>query len=216
MGFLLAPIIFVLMASSARIVGLLYQSSYSPAAPYLFLLALSNVPLIFGYGVLPSFFSGVGKPRFYMAFSLAAAASQFVLAPVLGLYAGLGIPGLIYSVLAANVVGAVAGLVIASRYLTVQVDLRGAVSITLSAVLAYLLVYVLQPASAGLGNTLGLGFDVVVFLAAYLTVAPILRALDREDLDLLQVAARGLGRFHSLVGIPLRYEALILKLTGSS
>ena len=212
MGFVLGPIILLLMASASRVIGVLYPSSYGPASPYLVLLSLSNITLLLGYGVLPSFFNGVGRPRLYMAYCFADAAAQFVLAPLLGIYAGLGIPGLIYSVLASNIVGSVVGLWLASKYLQSRVDLWSALSILVASLVSYLAVVALQSAAAGLGDVPVLFLDICVFSLVYLTVAPLARAIGPDDVKRLEVAMGGLGRFRKVIGPILRYEAFILRL----
>jgi O-antigen/teichoic acid export membrane protein len=216
MGFVLVPIILLLMASASRIIGVLYPSSYSPAAPYLVLLSLSSIGLLLAGGVLASFFNGVGRPRLYMAYCFAAAAVQFVLAPLLGISAGLGIPGLIYSVLVSNIVGAVVGLWLASKYLQSRMDLRSALSILVASVVSYLAVLALQSAAASLGNAPVLVLDICVFSLVYLTVAPLVRAVGPDDVRTLEVATGGLGRFSGVIGLVLRYEALILRLARAS
>ena len=54
--------------------------SYGVASGYLALLSFANISLLLGHGVLPSFFNGAGRPRFYTIFSLVGAALQFTLA----------------------------------------------------------------------------------------------------------------------------------------
>src|SRR5208282_445412 len=172
MSFVLGPIIFLLMGSASRIMDALYRSTYTPAAPYLVLLSLSNIALLLAYGVLPSFFNGVGRPGLFMVYCLADAAAQFVLAPLLGIYAGLGITGLLYSVVASNLVGAVVGLWLASKYLQGRIDLRSALSILLASLVSYLAVLALQSAAAGLGDVPVLVLNLPASCFSYLPVPP--------------------------------------------
>ena len=216
MGFVLVPIIFLLMAAASNIIGVLYPASYSPASPYLVLLSFSNIAFLLGYGAIPSFFNGTGRPRLFMACSFAAGGAQFVLAPLLGVYAGLGIPGLIYSVLAANLVGAITGLLLAARYLNAGIDVRGALSVLASSLCSYVAVLALQGAAAGSGDVAVLLVDIVVFSLVYLTVAPLARAIRPDDVRRLKVAIVGLGIFSNVIGPILAYETLILRIARVS
>ena len=66
MGFVLTPIIFLLMGASIQIIRVPLGPSYGVASGYLALLSFANISFLFGHGVLPSFFNGVGRPRLYM------------------------------------------------------------------------------------------------------------------------------------------------------
>lgn len=123
MAFALAPVIFLLMGASIQIIGVPLGPSYSLASRYLVLLSFANISLVLGYGVLPSFFNGVGRPKFYMIFSLAGAAVLAVLAPLLGVWMGFGVVGLIYAVLASNLVAVLTGLYLSSKNFSARLDL---------------------------------------------------------------------------------------------
>jgi O-antigen/teichoic acid export membrane protein len=209
MGFVLSPIIFLLMGASVQIIGVSFGSSYSTASTYLSLLALSNVSLIFGQGVLISFFNGVGRPRLYMAYSLAGAGTQFVLAPLLTFGLGLGIPGLIVSIFASNTVAVVSGLYFASRNFKAKTDLAAALSILGSSVLGFFAVLPLEVLHYNSGFVLVL--EVLVFAFVYLTAAPLLRAIGPDDIAVLTSSVQGLGSAKSLLTPILAYEQFIIR-----
>jgi stage V sporulation protein B len=212
MGFAITPIIFLLMGASLQIIRLPLGSSYATASTFLTLLALSNISFLFGLGVLPSFFNGMGRPRYYMLFSVSAAAVLFALAPLLSIVAGLGVVGLILSIFSANVVAVVIGLYLASRFLDAHVDLRACVSILASSLLAYLAVVAIS--RLHLEDAILLPVEIIVFVFVYLTAAPLLRAVGPEDLGILQSALSGLGRFQVVVQPVLRYERFVLRVSG--
>jgi O-antigen/teichoic acid export membrane protein len=214
MGFAITPIIFLLMGASLQIVRLPLGSSYATASNFLALLSLSNISLLFGLGVLPSFFNGLGRPRYYMVYSLAGAAVIFALAPLLSIGAGLGVDGLILSILAANLVAVVTGLYLASRFFNARVDLRACLLILTSSLLAY--VAVVAVSTLRFGDIILLPAEILVFVAVYLTAAPLLRVLGPEDLDTLQTAVSGLGRFQVVIQPILRYERFVLRASKSS
>ena len=210
MGFALTPVIFLLMGASVQLIVVPFGSSYSTASTYLALLALSNISLLFGQGVLASFFNGVGRPRFYMAYSLAGAGTLFVLAPLLTLGLGMGIPGLILSLFISNMVAVATGLYLSSRYFKTRIDLSAALSILGSSILAFLAV--LPLGASHINGVVLLGLEVVVFAVVYLTAAPLLRAIRQDDIEILTSAVAGLGRFKSVVLPILAYERFLIHL----
>jgi stage V sporulation protein B len=211
-GFVLTPIIFLLMGSSIQIIQVSLGSSYGVASYYLALLAFSNISLLFGAGVLPSFFNGVGQPKFYMQFSVIGAVAQFVLAPLFTIVLGLGIPGLIVSTLASNMVTVVGGVYLASRSFKARVDIPACLSILVSSILAFLVVLPLEVSHSN--QIVLLVLEIGVFAGVYLTAAPLLRAIGPEDLEILDSALVGLGRFKTIVLPILGYERFIMRHSG--
>jgi O-antigen/teichoic acid export membrane protein len=212
MAFALTPIVFLLLGASIQIIKVPLGSSYGVASGYLALLALSNISLLFGQGVLPSFFNGVGRPKFYMVFSLAGAGVLVVLAPVLSIALGLGVPGLIYSVLVSNMVAVSCGLYLSARYFGAKIDFRATLSILGSSILAFLAVVPLE--LSHFNDLILLILEIVVFVAVYLTVAPLFGALGPEDIEVLASAMAGLGRFKSFILPILGYERFIMRHSG--
>jgi O-antigen/teichoic acid export membrane protein len=211
-GFVLTPIIFLLMGASIQIIQVSVGSSYGIASSYLALLAFSNISLLFGAGVLPSFFNGVGRPKFYMEFSLVGAVVQFVLAPLFTIVLGLGILGLIASTLVSNIAAVVSGVYLASRFFKAKVDVPACLSILVSSILAFLVVLPLDVSH--FNQFVLLVLDIGVFAGVYLTAAPLLRAIGPEDLEILGSALVGLGRFRTIVLPILRYERFIMMHSG--
>ncbi|MGA2663713.1 MAG: flippase [Nitrososphaerales archaeon] len=210
-AFVLTPIVFLLMGASVQIIGVPLGPSYRVASGYLVILAFSNVPFFLGHGVLQSFFNGVGRPRLYTAFSVAAAVVLVGLAPILAIGAGLGVPGLVAAILASNLTSVVAGLYLASRYFHARTDLSAALSILAASILAFLSVLPID--LWGPVRAYALAAEVAVFAAVYLTAAPLLRAVGPDDLDVLDSAVSGLGRFRAVVTPLLAYERFVLRRT---
>jgi O-antigen/teichoic acid export membrane protein len=209
MGFAITPIVFLLMGASLQIIRLPLGASYASASEYLVLLSFSNITFLVGLGVLPSFFNGLGHTRYFMVYSLLGAGVVFLLAPVLAITAGLGVDGLIISILISNVVAAVVGLYLAWRFFHATVDYRSCFSILVACVLAY--GAVLLVSTSHFRDIILLPSEVVVFVLVYLTAAPLVRAVGSEDLDILERALGGMGRFRPVFHPILRYERFILR-----
>ncbi len=212
MAFALAPVIFLLMGASIQIIGVPLGPSYSLASRYLVLLSFANISLVLGYGVLPSFFNGVGRPKFYMIFSLAGAAVLAVLAPLLGVWMGFGVVGLIYAVLASNLVAVLTGLYLSSKNFSARLDLPATASILASSIVAFVVILPIE--MSHFSGLVLLVLEVVVFAVVYLTAAPLLRAIGPEDIEILSSALSGLGSFKSLILPVVAYERLVLRLSG--
>ncbi|MDA4113905.1 MAG: oligosaccharide flippase family protein [Thaumarchaeota archaeon] len=208
-GFVLTPIIFLLMGASIPVIQVSLGSSYGVASSYLALLAFSNVSLLFGAGVLPSFFNGVGQPKFYMEFSLVGAVLQVVLAPLFTIVLGLGILGLIASTLVSNIAAVVSGVYLASHFFRARIDIPACLSILVSSILAFLVVLPLEVSH--FNQFVLLLLEIGVFAGVYLTAAPLLRAIRPEDLEILGSALVGLGRFKTIILPILAYERFILR-----
>ncbi len=208
-AYIMAPVIVFIAGDSAPIMRILYGSAFSRADTYLVLLALSDIPLVVGSTVAGAFFNGIGKTRLSLAVGGVTAGVLIVAAPLLGSVLGLGVDGLIYALLISNACSAAAALYFASRYLKATVDLRSIVAVFAASVLGYLALLLLSPQA--LGDLLALAAGAVVFVLVYFTSAPLLRAIDTADVEMLGAAFGGLGVIGALLRPILRYELLILR-----
>ena len=137
---------------------------------------------------------------------------QVALAPLLSIGLGLGVPGLIYSILISNMVAVTTGLYLASRHFDAKIDLQAALSIMSSSILAFLVILPIE--MSRFNDLVSLTLEVFIFAAVYLTAVPLLRGLGPEDLEILGSALGGLGRFKSLVLPILAYERFIMRHSG--
>lgn len=209
MSFALTPLIFLLMGASVQVIGVALGASYAQASGYLTLLAFTNISVIFGSGVLPSFFNGVGSPKHYMTFSLVAAGVLLALAPFLSLVLGLGVPGLILAILTANLIAAGVGLFLAHRHFGAGIDVRAALSILASSILAFLCILPFE--TSHLDGLIALTAEIAVFVLVYSTVAPLLGAIKMQDIQTLSSALEGLGSYKGAMLKFLAYERFVLQ-----
>jgi O-antigen/teichoic acid export membrane protein len=208
LAFFICPIILFLLGASDDLIKVVLGVSYSPAAPYLRLLSLSNLPQVIGSSVVGVFFNGVGKTRLTLALNIISAAVLFVLAPLLASLFGLGVNGLIFATLISNFVATIAGLYFARAYLNARVDLKPVLSIFIASALAYAAVLLLS--LLHLLAAVALAADLIIFPVAYLTLAPLLGAIDEDDIVRLSIAISDLGIIARALGPILKYERTIL------
>jgi len=204
------PISFFLTASAAELFDLFYGQAYAPGIFLLRLVAISYLPVAVGFTVLPAFFGGVGKSRFVMiiwlvyAFVLVTAATIFV--------AGLGLSGegVMIALMSANVALAVTGLYLSVRYLGVELLSKPLAGIFIAGAIACLGAFLLP--SAGQSDVELLLLQSVVYVILYLTLVPLFRGLDADDIVRLQIAVGTLGPLRRVFLAILAYEHRILRI----
>ena len=206
-SYFVTPIVVLLVAAGGPLMELLYGPSYSQGVIYLKLLAVSYTSIALGITVLSPFFSGIGRTRFTMIFSVVSAAVLVFFATLFSRALGLGVYGLIYAAVISGFAGTLVGLLLASKYLKATIEWGSTGGILLSSGIALLAVYFLpQPTH----NLIAFLLDCAVFFAVYFTVAPLIRALNDSDVARLQSAMQGLGILGVLTRPILRYEHFLL------
>lgn len=209
LAFVICPVILFVLGTSDALIKIVYGASYSPAAIYLSLLSLSNLPQIVGLSVIGVFFNGVGRTRLTMVFNFIGAGVLFAFGPLLASLFGLGVNGLIYAALISNLVSTVAGLYLARVYLQTRVGLRPVGAILAASILAFAAILLVSLLHLSIG--LALAADIIVFPLAYFTSAPLLGAIDLNDVARLSIATSDLGIIAKGIRPILMYERMILK-----
>jgi O-antigen/teichoic acid export membrane protein len=209
-SFVIGPVIVFLGVFSDQLVRSIYGNQYSLAAPYLTLIAIGFLPVVIGLGTFTPFFDGAGKTRFSMIANLSAVPVILVLAPILGVL--YGVYGLIYAIILSDVVTCIAGLGIASKYLSASVDYKSSILIvivaTVSAFASYFLIQMLR-----LGSVQSLLLEAILCVFLYLTISPLARSIDAEDIARIKIAAPGMGVVSKIIDLVLRYESYLIRVT---
>ena len=204
MGYFIAPSLIFALGAAGPLTRVLLGAAFVPGTSYLVLLSVAYLPLLMGLSAQTPFFNGVGLTRELMYVNLSGAAAIFVLAPLLSTVMGFGVPGLIYALLASNLLMALLGLALAIRRARAIVFFKPMVSTLASTLLALLAVMMVQLFLAE--PFVALGVDVVVFLLVYLTAMPFLGGVGAADLERLDAVIRGLGFFSKIILPILEYE----------
>jgi len=206
-SYIVTPIVVLLIAVAGPIMTLLYTASYNPGVIYLRLLALSYTSIALGITVLAPFFTGIGKTRFMMIYSVTSAVVLMSFATLLSRVVDLGVFGLIYASLISGFAGTLVGLLLASKYLNANIEWGSTGGILLSSGIAFLAVYFLPQPSH---NLIAFLLDSAVFFTVYLTVVPLIGALNDSDVARLRSAMKGLGFLGVVVRPILSYEHFLL------
>ena len=86
-------------------------------------------------------------------------------------------------------------------------DIRSTVTILLVSAVAFLATSFLPPTGSALAT---LVLNLVVFFGIYMTLAPLSRAITRQDLDLLELTLSEPALVGKIVSPLLRYERLLV------
>jgi len=209
-AFLLTPVIFFLVSSSGPLVAVLYGVSFLGSASYLQLLALAYLPVAFGYTVHSVFFNGFGRTKLTMLMNLSGALTLLVCAPLFSILLDLGINGLIYATFLSYAVGWIVGTAFAHKYLGATLDFRANGAVLFISAIACAGTLLVPKVS----DVLTVLLSLLVFAGIYITLAPLTRAVNNQDLDIVEGAFGVSGPFRPLVAPVLRYERLIIALTS--
>ncbi|MGD0477072.1 MAG: oligosaccharide flippase family protein [Nitrososphaerales archaeon] len=212
-AFLLTPLVMFMIVSAGPLIKIFYGAAYtSPnggSVPYLQLLAFAYLPIAFGYSVHPAFFNGFGRTKLTFLLYLTASVTLFLAAPLLALTYNLGVDGLIYATFLSYFVAWTVGTFLAFRFMHAVLDIRSTGTILLVSVVAFLATSFLPH----VGSTLAtLVMNLVVFFGIYMTLAPLLRAVSRQDVDLLELTLSEPAIVGKIASPILRYERFLVDL----
>jgi stage V sporulation protein B len=211
-SFIVMPALIFLIASSNLVIGIFYGSAYSPAVYYLELLTISFLPLAFGQAVIPSYFMGIGKTRLMMLLNIAETIATLVPAFVLIVWLKLGISGLLYSIIISNIVPTVLGLYFAKRYLRANADYFNLLKTLGVSLVCYLAIYLVSTfLFSGAPQVLEFISELIIFLALYLTLAPLSGMIKNEDVNRLRSSSSGLTMLNKILNPLLNYENKIIE-----
>lgn len=209
-SFVLTPVVLLLIAAASPLFDILYGPSYSQGVVLLQLAALASLPVAIGVTVLPPFLNGIGKSRITMLITLTSALALAVGGYFFCVSLGLGAQGIMIAFLLSNLALAVPGLLLVRLYLGVRMSLKPLAGIVVAGLVALLAIFLLPVRN--LPSIAALGIDCAVYVAVYLTCAPLVGGIDGDDVVRLSIAGEALGPARRIVSLTLRYEKRILSL----
>jgi O-antigen/teichoic acid export membrane protein len=218
LSYAVAPIMFFLVAASSSSIRLIFGRSYVPAAPLLALVSISNLPIVLGQPLFPSYFNGIGKTRFTLFAYLADAIAAFILAPVLGIYFHQN--GITLSLLGSNLTSGIAALYLGKKYLGTTIDYKTsflAVAVSAGCAVPTYLVSILSsnnsPFLIVLGTVL---IQFIIFFGLYLLLAPLLGIIKADDIARLKSASSGIRYFSKIFIAVLDLESRFISKTSAT
>jgi O-antigen/teichoic acid export membrane protein len=209
---LMIPASVVVMLFSRDLIFLTYGSDYTFAPQYLVLLSALYLLTGIGYVILESFLNGVAQTGTVLRMSILTLAIYLPLGPALTwLWGPLG---LLIAYILSNATSTVYGVNRASVRFGARPDLKVSGRILLAALGAAVPTIALILLDATGTGIVNLVIGGTLYLAAYLTLAPILGAVVLQDINNLETILCKTRTVATLAKPVLAYEARILSALG--
>ena len=208
---LMVPASVAVMVLSRELIYLTYGSGYTMAPQYLVLLSALYLLTAISYLVLGSFLNGVADTRTVVKMSALTLAIYLPLGPTLAW--SWGPYGLLVAYVLSNATSTVYGIRQTSMKFDARPDLRAGGRILLAALGAAVpTVGLIQLDGAGVG-VVNLIVGGLLYLAVYLTLAPILGAVAKQDILNLRALMGGTRIVSTLLNPVFDYESKLLSWT---
>lgn len=205
----IVPLSALLACISNYLVDVVYGSGYIQAGSYLALYSAIYMLVGLGSGIFISLFNGLGETGLTLRVNLIGFVVFAAISPLLaGAYR---VYGIIISLLTSNIISTLYAYSLAWRRLGVRLNFSASariyVSSATSAAPTAIIVYCMK-----LPSIIGLVVCSIAYAAAYMTAAPILRALSWEDLRNLERIFGGIRPLKSLFRIIAVYMGRLMDL----
>jgi len=205
---LMIPASVAVMVFSRDLIYLTYGRAYALAPQYLVILAALYLLTAISYLVLGSFLSGIADTRTVLKCGVVTLAVYLPLGPVLA--ALWGPYGLLIAYILSNATSTLYGLRQTSVKHAARPDLKASGRILLAALAAAIpTIALIQLDGWGVG-AVNLVVGGLLYLAIYLTLAPILGAVEKQDILSLRTLLGGTRIVAVLVNPVFDYESKLL------
>jgi O-antigen/teichoic acid export membrane protein len=204
---LVVPVAFAIIALSQPGVAAIFGQKYSFSSLYLALYSVTFIFTAFGFLSIENLLKSQGRTDLNLKLTLVTSAIGLTLNVVL--IPLFGIVGL----LATNIISGVPSMIIALLWIkknfNTTIDWISSAKILLASTLASITAF-LVTTQLQLNSWITVIIGAVIFLAVYLTTAPLLGAINKADIHNFEEMSKGLGHLAPLFALPL---SLMEKLT---
>jgi O-antigen/teichoic acid export membrane protein len=203
----LVPATFAMIVLSEPIIGTLYGTKWVQAPFFLALYIIPNLLSVLGNISMSSLLTAMGETKMLMKLNIITLSvgvpTAFLLIPQ------LGVTGLIIVTLVAGLPSMSIGLRFGWKRYGAKADFNSSARIFLASAVAAAAVYLaINAFNAAYWVMLATG--AILFLATYLTVAPLIGAINQTDIDNLRSMFSSLGIISRILEIPLTIIQKIL------
>jgi O-antigen/teichoic acid export membrane protein len=206
---LLVPATMALMVLANPIVGTLYGDKWPYAPSYLSLGIIVNMFVLFGHLIIGVLLSAVGETMLMMKMNMLTLSIGVPLAFII--IPQFGINGAILGLTVCGLPSLFLGLRHAWKHYGIKVDYRASGKIFLASTVATLITFLfLSIINAAYWMLLVTGL--LLFLVVYLTITPLIGAINQTDIANLRTMFSNLGVISKLLEIPLRIFEMSLKI----
>jgi O-antigen/teichoic acid export membrane protein len=197
---LVAPAATAMMILSPMAVATLFGTKYSDAPLYLTFLSLGALYTALGNLSIGSFINSRGRTSLSMRLALVNSAIGFPLSLVL--ISRFQILGLIATNLITGIPGLLLGIWLIKRHWGVTIDYYASAKTLAASALAALATYV-AVRTVDLPDWLSLLMGALLFMAIYFLAAPLVGAIDGEDIKTMKEMIEELGPLSGLLHKPI-------------
>jgi O-antigen/teichoic acid export membrane protein len=209
---IIVPASLAVMIFSPDLIYLTYGRGYTLAPQYLVLLAAIYLLAPIGYLVVGSFLSGVAKVWAVVKMNLLALVIYLPLGPALAW--AWGPRGLLLASVASNAASTVYATRQVSEEFDARLDLKASGRVLLAGLVAAVpTMALIHFDGAGVG-AINLVVGVLLYLAVYLTLIPIIGAVDKQDVENMRTLLGGGPLVATLVNPVFSYVSKLLSAKG--
>jgi stage V sporulation protein B len=211
-SYFMMPLIVFIVATPSVFINAFYGRAYSQASFYLVYLALAYLPYAFGYSVLAPYINGTGNSKLNLFMDIAEALGTLVPAFILISWLRLGILGLLLTIMISNVAPTIYGLYATQKYLHASPDYVNLLRTSIVCIICYLILY---PISSfllrGVSVFISFPIELFIFTGVFLTLMPLIRAVQSEDINRLKLSSRGIKVVNRFLDLILGYENFLIE-----
>ena len=203
----LMPATVLVIVLSREIVYLVYGSRYSLSPLYLSIYGLSYLYTSISI-VLVSFLNGIGKTKIILYGNLLGA---IITIPLTYLLAYIyNIIGVIISILTVNLIICIYYINTAKRICGINIDLKTISKILSTSIISAIPIIFIKNYISNI--YLSIAVCGATYLATYLTISPIIKIIDKNDLKRINTFIKDLKIIYPIVQMLIRYEEKIIEI----
>ena len=208
----IVPASILVTITSRELVQTFYGQRYDSAPFFLSLYILTFLCSGLGSMVLGHLLNGLGETKTMFKANLIGALTLIPLALLSMMFRG--VPGLIVALLISSISSLAYQLFIIAKKFNLRIDAKSSLKIYLAALLSAMPLLIFLQLSP-LGGLLNLLLGGTLYLATFLTIAPITKAVTKEDLINLRTILNRITFLHFLTELVFNYEEAIFNLIKS-
>ena len=204
---LVVPASLAIATLSKDLILTFFGSEFNLAPTFLMLYILTNLYAGLGSSVVTFLFSGVGNTTAVLKLDLINFVVFLPLAPLLTqLWGGVG---LIFAIIIAKTAMSLYGLLIATKEVGVHPDMKSSIKIYVSSILTMIPLIIFLKLSP-FQSFINLLISSVIFFGSYLTLLPVIGAVNKSDVETLQSIFRKNTTLTLILKPLFRFETMVI------
>jgi O-antigen/teichoic acid export membrane protein len=205
----LVPATLAMVVLANSIISTIYGVKYAEAPAFLVLFALSNLLVMFGSLSMGNLLQAMGETKLLMKLTILTLSIGLPLTYLLATMFGLS--GIIIASIVTGLPSTFIGLYLTWKRYGTTVDYKVSAKIFIASAVAALVTYLILNVFIA-PDWLKLLIGLVIFLAIYLSAAPLVGAVNQADVNSLRAMFSSLGPISKIFEIPLAIMEIPLRI----